>query len=170
MKFRRRGVRGGILLTFIIAVGLWHPAAGATNIAQTGQGPQFKVDPNWPKPLPAPKDATGVQHQWVVGQVGGDCVDSHDHIFALNRAFQDGQRGMFAHWGNTSIPAPPVIEYDSVGNIVHTWATPRLRLKKISKAMDDCGYARELARLLRGLSGSRVDWRLRRWRCSGIHA
>ena len=93
MKLRRSIYAGGILLAIIVALGLWHQPSSTTDAAQAEQGPQFKVDPNWPKPLPDPKDATGIQHQWVVGQVGGDCVDSHDHIFALNRAFQDGPGG-----------------------------------------------------------------------------
>jgi hypothetical protein len=158
MKFRRPVYVGGILLTLIVAVGLWHPATGTANTAQTGQSPQFKVDPNWPKPLPNPKDAMGVQHQWVAGQVGGDCVDSHDHIFALNRAFQDGPvGGMFTHWGSTSIPAPPVIEYDSAGNIVHTWGDPSIKSKKISK-----GYG-TTAVIPESLHGCFVDYQDNVW-------
>ena len=61
--------RRGVLLVLIVAVGLWRPAESATNTAQTGQAPQFKVDPNWPKPLPTSKDAKGVDRQWVTGQV-----------------------------------------------------------------------------------------------------
>jgi hypothetical protein len=124
MKFRRSAYLGGFLLAFVVALGLGHPPATA---AQARQVPQFKVDPLWPKPLPAPRDANGVPHQWVTGQVGGNCVDSHDHVFALNRAFGQGPGGgTFAPKGSTSIPAPPVIEYDPEGNIVNTWGDPKI--------------------------------------------
>jgi hypothetical protein len=118
-KFGRPAYLGGLLLAFVVALGLGRPPATA---AQARQVPQFKVDPLWPKPLPAPKDANGVPHQWVTGQVGGNCVDSHDHTFALNRAFQQGPGGkLLAREGKTSIPAPAVIEYDPEGNLVNSW-------------------------------------------------
>ena len=35
------------------------------------QVPHYQVDPSWPKPLP---------EGWITGQLGGVCVDSHDHV------------------------------------------------------------------------------------------
>ena len=34
--------------------------------------PEYEVDPFWPKPLP---------NRWVIGQVGGVCVDAQDHVW-----------------------------------------------------------------------------------------
>ena len=44
---------------------------GALNVATTAraEGPAFKVDPFWPKPLP---------NQWIMGAVGGLYVDKQD--------------------------------------------------------------------------------------------
>ncbi|HTB16797.1 MAG TPA: hypothetical protein VK708_01725, partial [Bryobacteraceae bacterium] len=38
--------------------------------------PKFEPDPYWPKPLP---------NNWMLGQVGGIFVDSHDHIWVNSR-------------------------------------------------------------------------------------
>ena len=38
--------------------------------------PKFEPDPYWPKPLP---------NNWMLGQVGGIFVDSHDHIWVTSR-------------------------------------------------------------------------------------
>ena len=40
------------------------------------QAPMFEVDTSWPKPLPG---------GWINGQVGGNCVDSHDHSVIVDR-------------------------------------------------------------------------------------
>ena len=38
--------------------------------------PRFEVDPSWPGSLP---------DGWINGQVGGVCVDAHDHIAIVDR-------------------------------------------------------------------------------------
>ncbi len=38
--------------------------------------PKYEVDRSWPKPFP---------DRWVIGGLGGVCVDLHDHVFLLNR-------------------------------------------------------------------------------------
>ena len=38
--------------------------------------PKFEPDPSWPKQLP---------NNWMLGQVGGIYVDSHDHIWVTSR-------------------------------------------------------------------------------------
>jgi DNA-binding beta-propeller fold protein YncE len=86
--------------------------------------PGFKVDPFWPKPLPSPKDAAGLAHQWVTGEVGASCIDSHDHVITVNRGFRQG--GLLAQEGTQSIPAPPIILYDTDGNIAGSWGDPSL--------------------------------------------
>jgi hypothetical protein len=59
--------------------------------------PKFEVDPMWPKPLP---------NLWVTGGVGGLCIDSHDHVFILNR------RDLTDNDLDAGRQAPVVIEFD----------------------------------------------------------
>jgi len=65
--------------------------------------PRFKVDPNWPKPLPQVKDADGQMRRWVTGAVGGVCVDSHDHVFTTNRGGPMSVYESFSGVGNNVI-------------------------------------------------------------------
>src|SRR5947207_2218623 len=46
-----------------------HPAPG-------GFAPSFVPDPGWPKPLP---------HNWIIGDIGGLTVDSHDNVWVFHR-------------------------------------------------------------------------------------
>src|ERR1700720_4937113 len=78
--------------------------------AQT-TAPRYEVDPSWPKPLP---------DRWVIGGLGGVCVDARDHVFVLNR--QDVLDGDL----NAGHLAPSVIEIDSAGNLVNSWGNPEL--------------------------------------------
>src|SRR6185436_850888 len=82
--------------------------------AQSG-APKYEVDPFWAK-LP---------NNWVVGPLGGTCVDARDHVYILHR--QEGVteamltgRDRFAG-PKTRIKAPPVIEFDPQGNVVNSW-------------------------------------------------
>jgi hypothetical protein len=87
--------------------------------------PRFKVDPYWPKPFPAVKDAKGNLHRWATGEIGGTCVDSHDHIFTLNRGWQNSALGkLHTFEAMSSVPAPPVVAYDPEGNVVLSWGDP----------------------------------------------
>src|SRR2546422_2549207 len=104
----RRPVVAAILLVVLAGVSL---REGISTAAQGSRKvPSYKVDPFWPKPLPSIKDADGQSHQWVTGEVGASCIDSHDHIITVNRGFL--RNGLLAQEGGHSIPAPPVIMYD----------------------------------------------------------
>jgi len=78
--------------------------------AQSGV-PRYEVDPNWPKPLP---------DRWVLGGLGGVCVDNQDHVLILNR--QDVLDGEL----NAGTLAPPMIEFDAAGRVAHSWGDPKL--------------------------------------------
>jgi DNA-binding beta-propeller fold protein YncE len=71
--------------------------------------PKFEVDPMWPKPLP---------NLWVTGGVGGLCIDSHDHVFILNR------RDLTDNDLDAGRQAPVVIEFDPAGNVVNSFGDP----------------------------------------------
>jgi len=70
---------------------------------------RYTVDPSWPKPLP---------NQWVLGGLGGVCVDAQDHVFILNR--QDVADGDL----NAGRLAPQIIEFDAAGAVVNSWGDP----------------------------------------------
>jgi streptogramin lyase len=78
--------------------------------AQT-TAPHYETDRFWPKPLP---------DRWVLGGLGGVCVDAQDHVFILNR--QDVIEGDL----NGGKLAPPIIEFDPAGNVVNSWGDPKL--------------------------------------------
>jgi hypothetical protein len=106
------------VLTLLVGLGLWNPLSAV--IAKNSLVPRYVVDPFWPKPLPVDQ-ATG--KPWVTGEVGGTCVDSRDHVFTVNRAFQNG---LVAPETVIAVPSPPVIEYDRQGNVVNAWGNPAI--------------------------------------------
>lgn len=126
-----------IVLALIVAFGVWNPLLKADHRGHGGT-PTFVVDASWPKPLPAPVDSNGVAHRWVAGEVAGSCIDAQDNVFTVNRAWERGVTLNGVLQGNqsgaivgqdasaSSIPAPPVIEYDSEGNTVAGWGNPAL--------------------------------------------
>jgi len=67
------------LLAAVILSALFWPLmeVSAQSARPVSGGPQFEVDPFWPKPLP---------ERWVTGELGGVCVDATDRIFVLSRA------------------------------------------------------------------------------------
>jgi DNA-binding beta-propeller fold protein YncE len=86
-------------------------------VAQSKMAPKFEVDPFWPKPLP---------NHWVMGMSIGVWVDNNDHIWMVHRAgtidrtISQLQRGL----GDCCQAAPPVLEYDEAGNVLHAWGGP----------------------------------------------
>jgi len=70
---------------------------------------RYDVDVTWPRPLP---------NQWVLGGLGGVCVDAQDHVFILNR--QDVAEGDL----NAARLAPQVIEFNADGVVVNSWGDP----------------------------------------------
>ena len=98
----------GALMTGTIAMGTLivgtHPSCAQ-------DAPHYEADLSWPKPLP---------DHWIVGGLGGLCVDANDHVLILNR--QD----VLPNELDTGSLAPPLIEFDPAGNVVHSWGDPKL--------------------------------------------
>ena len=84
---------------------------------QGGNVPRFEPDPYWPKPLP---------NNWMLGQVAGIFVDSHDHIWVTNRprSLDENDRYAQVHKADCCLPAPPILEFDQAGNVVQGWGGP----------------------------------------------
>jgi hypothetical protein len=103
---RNRGNR--FLLTACTALCMAFGTFGAPVYAgQSAAPPKYEVDPTWPKNLPG---------RWVLGQIGGLCIDSQDHIFALNRRDIEDNNELDA-----GEQAPAIIEFDPAGNVVKSW-------------------------------------------------
>src|SRR5258705_2182673 len=82
-------LKAGVCAALALAAAaiLFLPASQAQN------SPRYEADVNWPKPLP---------ERWVLGGLGGICVDASDHVLILNR--QDLIDGGL----NGRTPRPPV--------------------------------------------------------------
>jgi NHL repeat len=104
---------GTLVLTLVIGLGVWNPLSQV--IATSSLVPRYVVDPFWPKPLPI-DPRTG--KPWVTGEVAGTCIDSRDHIFTVNRGYNNG---LVAPETVVAVPSPPVVEYDRAGNVVNAW-------------------------------------------------
>jgi sugar lactone lactonase YvrE len=111
--------KAGTYALFGIAAGL----ACATQVsAQTA--PRYEADVKWPKPLP---------DRWVLGGLGGLCVDAQDHVLILNR--QDVLEGDL----NGGKLAPKMIEFDPEGNVVNSWGDPNL----LDPRLHSCHFDKE---------------------------
>jgi hypothetical protein len=93
------------------------------SLAQNG-APHYEVDAAWPKPLP---------DRWVLGGLGGVCVDAQDHVVILNR--QDILEGEL----DAGRMAPSIIEFDPAGNVVHSWSNPDL----LDPRLHSCHFDKE---------------------------
>jgi DNA-binding beta-propeller fold protein YncE len=113
--------------------GVYHTAPGART-------PGFVADPSWPQPLP---------HNWILGQIGGLYVDTHDHVWFYNRprsmtndeaglegpvagaADASGQPANGLGFARPNGPgadcckaAPSVLEFDAAGKLLRAWGGP----------------------------------------------
>jgi len=83
------------------------------------QGPAFRVDPYWPKPLP---------NNWILGQVGGISVDASDNIWVFQRprSLTDDEKGatLSPPRSKCCVPAPSVLVFNQSGEVVKSWGGP----------------------------------------------
>src|SRR6202162_2250115 len=86
--------------------------------------PRYEAELLWPKPLP---------DRWVLGGLGGVCVDAQDHVVILNR--QDILPGEL----DAGRLAPPIIEFDPAGNVVHSWGDTKL----LDPRLHSCHFDRD---------------------------
>jgi DNA-binding beta-propeller fold protein YncE len=81
--------------------------------------PAFKVDANWPQPLP---------NNWILGQVSGVATDADDHVWVLQRpaSLSDDERGatFTPPYSKCCAPAPSVLEFDASGKLLRSWGGP----------------------------------------------
>src|SRR5437667_12903889 len=93
-----------------------------------GPMPNYEVDPFWLK-IPA---------KWVVGPLGGACIDAQDHLFILHR--KEGLSTLTARdRKDEMMAAPPVMEFEPKGNLVHSWGEANV----LGQYLPDCNFERE---------------------------
>jgi DNA-binding beta-propeller fold protein YncE len=96
--------------------------AACAQMPAGGEAPLFRVDPNWPKPLP---EENGVQ--LVAGQVAGIAVEEKNgHVWIVHRPatllpdeWNAKESRPVTHRCCKSLP--PVVEFDAQGNYVRGW-------------------------------------------------
>jgi hypothetical protein len=92
-------------------------ALTAAGTALGAESPRFNVDPAWPKQLP---------NNFILGNVGGITVDTHDHIWVLTRPRTLDKTDMLGTppTADCCVAAPPVVEFDAAGNYLGGWGGP----------------------------------------------
>jgi len=92
---------------------------GATAASSDQMAPQFVVDPYWPQPLP---------NKWLLGRTIGIAVDERDHLYVVHRdqdnMFMNQELGLDLGRAECCTAAPPILEFDSAGNLVNAWGGP----------------------------------------------
>src|SRR5712671_3307545 len=87
--------------------------------AATVQAPMFEVDPLWPKPLP---------NHWLIGMTIGVSVDAQDNVWIVHRqgSLEKGELHAATNppLAMCCVAAPPVLEFDAAGNLLHHWGGP----------------------------------------------
>jgi hypothetical protein len=161
MKVTRYGYAATLALALV--GGFWNQPVQAQSAAKP---PLLAVDPLWPKPLP---------NGWVLGQVGGTCIDSNDHVFIVTRGFQTGgltsPEGVGGANPNTgalggaykTVAAPPVIEFDPAGNVVNSWGNPALVPAGTPPPVGTVSVVGQNAVVPNGMHGCYVDYQNNVW-------
>src|SRR3954468_17208773 len=90
---------------------------GLITAASAPSLPKFEPDPTWPKHLP---------NNWLIGQVSGVAVDSHDNIWIIHRprTTDEHDNSLTAKTADCCTPAPSVLEFDQAGNLLQSWGGP----------------------------------------------
>src|SRR6516165_3276403 len=141
----RKGSTLGAALAVAAAVGPWSAPAGAQ--------PTFAVYPYFQKTLP---------DLWVTGVVSGVCLGAQNDIIIVTQGFQTG--GLASPEGvggaiisgpgigtpSPSTSSPPVIEFNSNGNVVRSWGSKAL----VPTGQPLAGQNRDLPN---GIHGCAVD-------------
>ena len=99
----------------LAALSLLLPGHGTAH----AQGPAFRVDPYWPRPLP---------NNWMLGQVGGISIDAQDNIWVFQRprSLTDDEKGaaLDPPRSKCCVPAPSVLVLNQSGDVVKSWGGP----------------------------------------------
>jgi DNA-binding beta-propeller fold protein YncE len=112
---------GAIFLACLVALGVGSAVLEKRAAVEAAgvQAPMFEVDPLWPKPLP---------NHWLMGMTIGVSVDAQDHVWIVHRqgSLEAGELHATTNppIAQCCAPAPPVLEFDSEGNLLRHWGGP----------------------------------------------
>lgn len=119
---RRNVFIGAGFIALLGALGVSQSVLEQRAQAQGGTGisaPRFEVDPMWPKPLP---------NGWYIGQTIGVWVDNQDHVWIVHRNDSldpvEAAADQNPPTGECCKKAPPIMEFDQAGNVLHAWGGP----------------------------------------------
>ncbi len=103
-----------LLAAFFAGQSLLEQRTGAQAVVMA---PRFEVDPRWPKPLP---------NNWYLGMTIGVAVDDQDHIWIVHRpdTLSANEAAADLKTGDCCAKAPPVLEFDTEGNLIGYWGGP----------------------------------------------
>src|SRR4051794_20546666 len=100
-------------------IAVWTASSdGVAGQTPNTQVPIFEDDPRFPEPLP---------EAWALGPIGGLAVDRRDGLYVVERpgALRTNDRFSGADDSppnaDCCIPAPPALELDQAGALVHWW-------------------------------------------------
>jgi hypothetical protein len=109
----------GWMKALLFSIGTCLLTLGACTAAHAQAPPSYHVDASWPKQLP---------NNWIMGQVGGMAVDRQDHIWVLQRPGSNTKDDLGAAQtppaSECCVSAPPVLVFDSEGNLLKSWGGP----------------------------------------------
>ena len=119
---RRNVFIGAGFIALLAALGVSQSVLEKQALAQGGGGisaPRFEVDPMWPKPLP---------NGWYIGQSIGVWADNQDHVWIIHRSDSldavEAAADQNPPTGACCKKAPPIIEFDQAGNVLHAFGGP----------------------------------------------
>src|SRR6266436_179548 len=105
---------------FGIVIGLSALALCVTLGAQGLSAPRYKVDPDWPKPLP---------NKWKLGGVTGLAVDKDDNVWVLNRPNDltdiELEAELNPPLADCCVRPPSMIHIDKTGNVIGSFDAPQ---------------------------------------------
>src|SRR5215468_11153155 len=101
-------------LTIFKALAILGISLGLAAAAAGPELPKFEPDPFWPKHLP---------NNWILGQVSGVGVDSHDNIWVIHRPRTTDEHDNYLRdkTADSCQPAPAVLQFDLDGNLLQSW-------------------------------------------------
>lgn len=111
-------------LFVLLAILVWQTATAGENDRgrnrpRDHEAPQFKVDADWPKPLP---------NKWLLGQVAGIAVDQNDRIWIVQRPLtltvDEAGADQVPPRSECCRKAPSVMQFDRQGNLLRAWGGP----------------------------------------------
>jgi sugar lactone lactonase YvrE len=121
------GMRSRLIVFGTCAVLLITCAIISAPLLQAQSAPKYEVDPFWPK----------IPDKWVIGPLGGACIDAQDHVFLLHR--QEALTELKSRDRSDGVAAPPVMEFDAQGNLVNSWGDSKI----LGQYLHDCNFDKD---------------------------